>query len=62
MTQRIVARWSFIVAGIVFLVVAVAPLVRGGALKPVFFVLAMVFLVLGAAMARRRKSGPPPAA
>lgn len=59
MAQRILATWGFIVAGVLFLIAALIPVIRGGNLKPVNFVLAVVFLMLGAAAARKRRGDGP---
>jgi len=58
--QLLLAKWGFVIAGLVFFFVALAPLVTSGTLNVTVFVLAIVFLVLGAAIARKSASGSPP--
>ncbi len=59
MTKQKFARWSFVFAGVLFLLAAIAPLVSGGTLNPALFVLAMAFLVIGGAIARKGSPKPP---
>lgn len=57
--QRLLTRWGFILAGVLFFVATYAPLLAGGEFKAAFFVLAMAFLVLGMAIASKRTTAPP---
>lgn len=57
--QSILARRGFLIAGVVFFLGTLLPLVTGGTLNVTFFVLAIVFLVLGAAVARNKASNRP---
>lgn len=52
--QSFLARWGFVIAGAVFLLATLVPLVTDRALNVPFFVLAMVFLVIGSKSAGRR--------
>lgn len=49
--------WGFVIAGGLFLVAALLPAVTGEGLNTTFFVLGIVFLILGLVMVRRRRSG-----
>jgi hypothetical protein len=49
------AAWGFVVAGILFLVAALQPALRGGALNLTFLALAVVFVVIGRAAARTQR-------
>jgi succinate-acetate transporter protein len=64
MAQSRVAVWAFLLAAVLFLVVAFTPIVRGGSLNATFLALAVVFFVLGIGVARknRRPESRPPAA
>ena len=55
MPRPIIAVWGFLAAGLLFLLAATVPLLSGGRMRPSFFVLAMAFLVLGAAIARKNR-------
>ena len=55
--------WGFLIAGTVFLIIAIVPLTRGDRLHTAYFVVGIVFLVLAAAVLRRGRSRrKPPAA
>lgn len=53
MAQATVVTLLFRLAASLFLIVAVWPAVRGGTINATFLVLAMVFLILSFAVARR---------
>lgn len=52
--QRIIGKWGFLIAAVLFLAAAVLPLLTGGKFNAAFFVLAMAFLVIGAAIAKKK--------
>ena len=52
--QRFIGRRGFFIAAILFLAAAVFPLLTGGKFNAAFFVLAMAFLVIGAAIAKKK--------
>lgn len=62
MKQRAFAGWGFVFAGIVFLIVGAMPVFRGGSPRITYIVLAIAFMLIGAAIGRRARSGnaPPP--
>ncbi len=63
MAQPKIAVWGFVAAGILFMVAAFVPVLRGGTMNAVFFPVGVVFLILAAAINKNR--GPtdsPPAA
>lgn len=63
MAQPKVAIWGFVVAGLLFMVAAFLPMLRGGSMNAVFFPVGVVFLVLAAAINKtRRPTDSPPAA
>ena len=49
---------GFLIAGVLFLIAALGPLLRQEPANATFLALGVVFLVLG--YIRRRRSGPPP--
>jgi LPXTG-motif cell wall-anchored protein len=51
---------GFALAGALFLVAALKPAVTGQSLNATFFVLGVVFLVLGFVLLRKRGGGPTP--
>jgi hypothetical protein len=61
MAQPKVAVWAFVLAGVLFVVAAVIPLLRGGELNATFLALSVVWFILGAAAAKKNRtdSAPP---
>ena len=64
MSRTKVAVWLFGAIGIVFLIAALIPVLKGGDLKAVFLVLGLVWLVIALASAKKARGGSkgPPAA
>ena len=63
MAQPRVAVWGFVVAGILAMVAAFIPVLRGGTMNAVFFPVGVVFLILAAAINKNRPpTDSPPAA
>lgn len=60
MAQTKVAVWGFITAGVLSVVAAVIPMLRGGRLNVTFFALSVVWFVLGAAVAKKNRSNSAP--
>lgn len=50
--EKLIEKWGYLVAGIIFLGAALLP--TTGTVRAVFLVLAMAFLVIGAAIAKKR--------
>lgn len=55
MLKDFLARWGFVIAGILFFVAGVMPLAEGQPFKAGAFTIGIVFLANGAAIARRRR-------
>jgi len=53
--RSVIAVWGFVGAGLLFLVAAALSVLHGGHGKPAFLILGMVFLLLGAAIARKNR-------
>jgi hypothetical protein len=64
MAQPKIAVWGFLLTGVLFVVAALIPLVRGGSLNATFLALSVVFFILGAAVAKKNRASDssPPAA
>lgn len=60
MNQKALGAWAFVFAGVVFLAVGAIPVIRGEDGRPAYLILAVAFLLIGAAIARRSRSAPPP--
>ena len=60
MLQNILGKSGFIIAGILFLIVAIVPFAAGRILNVAFFVLGIAFLVVRAAAARKKGASTPP--
>lgn len=54
MNQKEIGQWLFFGVALVAMVVALLPLARGGRLNVVFFCVAIVFMILGLAVRRKR--------
>lgn len=54
MAQPKVAVWGFALAGVLNLIAALIPLLRGRSMNVVFFAAGVVFLILAAALAKKR--------
>jgi len=57
--------WGFYIAAVSFLGVAIAPLLGGARLETSYFILGIVFLILGLGISRRNRAAttqqsPPP--
>lgn len=52
------ARWGFVIAGVLFLVAATIPALRGEGVDYTFLVLGIVFLVLGSINVRKGAARP----
>jgi hypothetical protein len=61
MTQSQVATLGFAIAGVLFLVAALIPMLRGSTVQIAFLPIGVVFLVLAVALRRRGPDVPPPA-
>ncbi len=59
MKQNILGRWGFIIGGILFLIAAVMSFAAGRTFKVTFFVIAIAFLVIGAAIAGCKQADTP---
>jgi hypothetical protein len=62
MNRRRGTSRAFLTLGIVFLILAILPAIRGGHLNSVYLPLAIVFIVVGGAVgrrARKEESRPP---
>ena len=59
--ERLIAPFGFIAAGVLFVIAALVPLAKGGALNTVFIPVGVVFFILGAALLRKVKSDSAPA-
>jgi hypothetical protein len=58
-----ITKWGFTLAGLLFAVAALVPLLRGGTLDVVFLALSIVFFTLGPAIAKKTQpTDKPPAA
>lgn len=55
-TRKTVPPWAFLVPAALWLLAAVIPVLKGERLKTTFFVLALVFAILGGVVARRNRS------
>lgn len=55
MAQARIVMWGFVVAGVLFFVAALLPLLGGGRMNAVFFPVGLVFLIL-AAMAKKNRA------
>lgn len=55
MLKKIVSTWGFNIAGIMFLIAGIIPLMAGQKFKAAFFVIGIAFLVVGAGVSRRRE-------
>ena len=60
MFKNIFRKWGFLVAGILFLIAAIMPFAEGRTFKVSFFVIGIAFLVIGAAIERKRRADTPP--
>ena len=62
MAQPKTAVWGFLLIGVLFVVVALIPLMRGGSLNATFLAVSVVFFILGAAVAKKHRASdsPPP--
>lgn len=60
MVKNIIEKWGFLIAGILFLIASIIPFVGGEAVKVPFFVIGIALLVVGAAIARKRRADTPP--
>lgn len=59
MLKNIIEKWGFHIAGILFLIAAIIPLVEGETVKVSFFVIGIALLVIGTAIARKRRADTP---
>jgi hypothetical protein len=50
--EKLIEKWGYLIAGIIFLGAALLP--TTSSVRGVFLVLAMAFLVIGAAIAKKR--------
>lgn len=57
--ENIVGKWGFLIAGILFLIAAIMPFAEGQTVKVSFFVIGIAFLVIGTAIARKRRADTP---
>jgi LPXTG-motif cell wall-anchored protein len=56
MLKTIIEKWGVLIAGILFLIAALIPLVEGETVKVSFFVIGIALLVVGTAIARKRRT------
>lgn len=56
MAQARIVMWGFVVAGVLFFVAALLPLLGGGRMNAVFFPVGLVFLILAAAKAKEKRA------
>jgi hypothetical protein len=54
MARSTFGAWGFVLAGVLFLVAGVGPVLRGDRLNAAFVALAVVFMIVGAAAMKRR--------
>ncbi len=59
MLQNIIGTWGLIIAGIMFLIAAILPLVAGRPFNAALFVIGVALLVIGAGVARKKRAGAP---
>jgi hypothetical protein len=55
--EKHIATWGFVFAGALFLFAGLAPIIGGNEMNTTFFVLGIVFLILGASVVKRSRSG-----
>ena len=55
MAKKKIPVWSFLIPAAIWLLAAIIPIMKGGRLNTTFFVLALVFAVLGGTLARRKR-------
>jgi uncharacterized membrane protein HdeD (DUF308 family) len=60
MLKTIIEKWGVLIAGILFLIAALIPLVEGETVKVSFFVIGIALLVVGTAIARKRRADTSP--
>lgn len=60
MFKNVVGKWGVLIVGILFLIAAIVPYAEGQTVKVSFFVIGIAFLVIGAAIARKRRGDTPP--
>ena len=60
MFKNFVGKWGFLIAGILFLIAAIVPFAGGQTVKVSFFVIGIALMVVGAAIARKRRADTPP--
>ncbi len=58
MQKNIIGKWGFIIAGILFLIAAILPLAEGRTFNAATFVLGIALLVIGTAVARKKRADP----
>lgn len=56
MSKNFVGKWGFLTAGILFLIAAIVPFAEGQTVKVSFFVIGIALLVVGTAIARKRRT------
>lgn len=59
MLKNIIGKWGLIIAGILFLIAAIIPFVEGETVKVSFFIIGIALLVIGSAIARKRRGDTP---
>ena len=55
--QKRIATWGFVFAGAMFLIAGLVPMIGGSDLNITFFILGIVFLILGAGVVKRSRAG-----
>jgi LPXTG-motif cell wall-anchored protein len=60
MFKDFIGKWGFLIAGTLFLIGAIIPFAEGKTVNVAFFVIGIALLVVGSAVARKKRANVPP--